>query len=74
MQFTADPGNYFWSNGTAWGNCIIEQGDKHVSIKLSVLHGTLELDQFNLGGVHVKKFKKTAEIEENAPLEFQVKL
>ena len=74
MQFTSEPGNYFWSNGSAWGNCIIEPGDKQATIKLSVLHGTLELDQFKLGEDLVKKFKKTAEIKENAPLEFQVKL
>ncbi|MDX2431758.1 MAG: GH116 family glycosyl hydrolase, partial [Bacteroides sp.] len=74
MQFTSKPGNYFWSNGSAWGNCIIEPGDKYATINLSVLHGALELDQFKLGEDHVMKFKKTAEITENAPFEFQVKL
>jgi uncharacterized protein (DUF608 family) len=74
MQFTAKPGNYFWSNGIAWGNCMIEPGDKMANIKLSVLHGTLELNQFKLGEDLVKQFKKTTEIKERAPLEFQVKL
>ncbi len=74
MQFTAEPGKYFWSNGSAWGNCKIDKQDKHFNVKLSVLHGTLELNQFKLGESVAENFKKTAEINENAPLEFQLKL
>ena len=69
-----DRGNYFWSNGSAWGNCIIEKQDKQYTVKLSVLHGSVDLDQCKLGEGLVKRFKKGAEIKENAPLEFQIKL
>ena len=46
MSFTECPGNYFWSNGYAWGTCRI-QSDGYVA--LTVLKGSLPLDTLTIG-------------------------
>jgi len=53
MKFTANPGTWFWSNGSAWGTCSI----KDKTAKLTVLHGSLALDNFTIDGVGTKKLK-----------------
>ena len=51
MVFTSKPGSYFWSNGSAWGTCNVENN----RATLTVMHGTLELSEFSLeGGKSVK--------------------
>jgi non-lysosomal glucosylceramidase len=50
MAFTSKPGNYFWSNGSAWGTCRIGVNKAW----LTVLHGSLELSEFNLGNKTIK--------------------
>lgn len=45
MCFTSNPGTYFWSNGTSWGTCNIEE--KEVGIK--VLKGKLNLKSLRIG-------------------------
>jgi hypothetical protein len=50
MSFTSQPGNYFWSNGFAWGTCKV--GNNRATI--TVLHGNLELSEFNFGGKTIK--------------------
>ncbi len=44
FTITAKPGIYFWSNGSAWGNCIVE--DKKVSINIE--YGKLEVEKLSL--------------------------
>ncbi|MBQ5971328.1 MAG: hypothetical protein IJL45_02835 [Prevotella sp.] len=58
MSFTSAPGNYFWSNGYAWGTCQIESG----KVSLSVIHGKLYLDKLTIGDKTLK-VKKTIENE-----------
>ena len=53
MTFTSNPGNYFWSNGYAWGTCIIDE-KKAV---LHVLSGKVELSKFSLEGIGSIKLK-----------------
>ncbi|MDP4289558.1 MAG: GH116 family glycosyl-hydrolase [Bacteroidota bacterium] len=53
MRFTSVPGNYFWSNGYAWGNCKIEN-DKAT---LTVLKGKLLLSSFSSGEQKKATFK-----------------
>ncbi len=53
MSFAAEPGDYFWSNGNAWGTCLVEKG----KATLSVLGGKLELNRFSLNGLGQTKLK-----------------
>jgi hypothetical protein len=53
MTFTSVPGNYFWSNGYAWGTCKVE-GKKAT---LTVLSGKVELNRFTLEGTGSLKLK-----------------
>ena len=73
IRFTSEPGNYFWSNGKAWGNCLIEKQDRLYNVKLRVLNGSLELRQFQLGEDYVKKLKGTIGVNKDNPLEIQIK-
>ena len=54
MQFTPVLGNYFWSNGYAWGTCRIS-GDE---VSLTVLKGKLGIEHLSVGDVTVKIKKK----------------
>jgi uncharacterized protein (DUF608 family) len=45
MQFTGNPGNWFWSTGHAWGTCIISD----TGAELTVLHGKLMLFRLTVG-------------------------
>ena len=46
MRFTGRPGTYFWSTGSAWGTCTIEEsGDA----ELKVLFGELVLRNLQIG-------------------------
>lgn len=53
IGFTDSPGNYFWSNGSAWGTCrVYDSGNA----ELKVINGELVLDNFSLGK-RTKKLK-----------------
>ena len=45
MQITDKPGRYFWSNGSAWGICVVDQD----RVQLQVLKGTLKLKKMLVG-------------------------
>jgi non-lysosomal glucosylceramidase len=49
MHITSRPGNYFWSNGYAWGTITVSSD----SITLEVLEGTLRLDKIIAGNKSV---------------------
>lgn len=54
FAITAKPGNYFWSNGYAWGNAAVTEG----KVAISVHHGKLKLAAVELkngAAVHLKK-------------------
>lgn len=53
IQFTSKPGNYFWSNGYAWGTCEVNE----TGAKLQVLFGEISISQFQLAGKGMKKVK-----------------
>lgn len=68
IHFTATPGNYFWSNGYAWGTCLVEQG----KATLTVMKGNLRLSKISLGSAKPLHFK-TVNIEEGESKEFTMK-
>jgi hypothetical protein len=49
MCFTSRPGRYFWSNGSAWGECTIQKSRGKLSAELSVMAGAVALCKFGLG-------------------------
>lgn len=67
MRFTSNAGTYFWSNGTAWGICKINNR----TAELSILHGEIQLNSFTLDGVGTKKMKNIA-LSENMKMNFQL--
>ena len=69
MRFTAVPGTYFWSNGSAWGTVSVSQADEGPKAKLEVLYGTLSLKRFELEGKEPKVFKKGISVQVGTPAE-----
>ncbi|MES1214123.1 MAG: GH116 family glycosyl-hydrolase [Bacteroidota bacterium] len=66
ISFTSNPGNYFWSNGYAWGTCIITAK----SASLKVLNGQLIIKEMTIGNAN-KKFKaKTLKQDEQLEIVF----
>ncbi|GIZ09772.1 GH116 family glycosyl-hydrolase [Flavobacterium sp. UMI-01] len=59
IAFTATPGTYFWSNGSAWGVCKINKE----TVEFSVQEGALELKKFCLKDSKEIKFKETLKIK-----------
>ena len=50
MKITDRSGNYFWSNGYAWGT--IQVTDKDVTIE--VINGSLQLKSLTIGNIKMK--------------------
>ena len=48
MSINAVPGNYFWSNGTSFGNIQIIDEEEVKRVNLKVMQGTLKLKDFVL--------------------------
>ena len=67
MEFTANAGTYFWSNGSAWGTCKIEGK----TAQLTVLMGKLQLNSFTLKGLPTKKLKNS-NLQENTTITIQL--
>ncbi len=72
MTFTSQPGKYFWSNGFAWGNCLVENN----KATITVLSGKLELNSFSLtrlGSAKLKNLILTADGNNSALIQIQKK-
>lgn len=55
MHITSRPGRYFWSNGYAWGTCMVNDSE----IILDVLKGSLQLEKIQVGNEKAVRLKKT---------------
>ncbi len=73
MKFTDSPGRYFWSNGSAWGECDIKREGNNYNVSFSALHGNVELAKFQLGDDKMKEFKNIEVIKENEKLDLTLK-
>ena len=51
MTFAPRPGTHFWSTGRAWGTCQIREAGKGWRVDLDVLHGSVQIQRFELAGV-----------------------
>jgi uncharacterized protein (DUF608 family) len=65
IRFTERPGRYFWSNGSAWGECEINELDDELSVSFSVLHGEIELMRFQLRNGEENALYSPVKLEEN---------
>jgi non-lysosomal glucosylceramidase len=65
IKFTDRPGNYFWSNGKAWGMCKVDKDGKGYRVNFSVLYGNVKLRKFVLGKNKVKAFDKDLVVNTN---------
>lgn len=70
IKFTDKPGKYFWSNGQSWGVCTIKKERESYDVNFNILHGSMELDKFQIGEKYIKTFDGTMLIPENGKLEF----
>jgi uncharacterized protein (DUF608 family) len=57
MTFADKEGTHFWSNGSAWGTCLVKPEGRKLRAELLVLYGELELKSFRLGEKGEHKFK-----------------
>jgi uncharacterized protein (DUF608 family) len=65
IRFTDRPGHYFWSNGSAWGICVIGKNDKEYQVEFTVLHGKIDLKKFGIGKLKPKLYKDTFTVMQN---------
>lgn len=56
MEFGEKTGEFFWSNGYAWGSCWINKA--RTKAHLLVSYGTIEIEYFRLKGKPLKKLPK----------------
>jgi non-lysosomal glucosylceramidase len=78
MTFAPKQGNFFWSNGYAWGNCSLSRqgktrpGGQAFKVELKVLHGELALSKFVLRGFGHNRFDKVLRIKADEKAEFYI--
>jgi hypothetical protein len=58
MTFAPREGVHFWSNGSAWGKCQINQEKQGYKVELTVKGGKLELQSFKLAKTGQKHFDR----------------
>ncbi|HSW00276.1 MAG TPA: GH116 family glycosyl-hydrolase [Sedimentisphaerales bacterium] len=62
MSLSPNDGMHFWSNGYAWGTCVIKRSGRRMDVTLSVLQGDLTLAKFNLTGHGSRVFDKPLQV------------
>lgn len=73
MAFAAKAGTWFWSNGSAWGNCTIRRRGKAWHVDLTVLHGELSLVSLGLHAIGERRWDKPQRIAAGQKLSAQLK-
>jgi hypothetical protein len=68
LQFSAQAGRHFWSNGYAWGTCKINSYSDHWQANLTVLYGTLRVKHFELLGIGINLFENELVLEADTPV------
>jgi uncharacterized protein (DUF608 family) len=72
MAFEAKDGQYFWSNGYAWGTVNIQRNGQSANVDLKVLQGELALNTFQLKGFQSYVLKKGVLLKPNENLKMIV--
>jgi hypothetical protein len=73
MTFVPEQGTFFWSNGAAWGTCILTRHKRHFEVDLSVLHGKLTLSTFTVHGFGWHRFEPERQIGTHQPIHMTIK-
>ena len=73
VTFAARSGNFFWSNGYAWGTCLLQSQGDSFRVRLTALHGKLVLQEFRLREFGVHTFPRTQTIAAREHVELQVR-
>ncbi|MCX6992082.1 MAG: GH116 family glycosyl-hydrolase [Kiritimatiellaeota bacterium] len=73
MQFKAQRGKFFWSNGYAWGTCRLKKSAAGWNVTLNVLHGALKLRTFTLPGAGSVALERPAMLKAGHPLAMKIK-
>ena len=63
IQFTDRSGNYFWSNGYAWGHCIVESLGEKAKVELHVQYSELKISEIRLKDFGTYKFDALKNID-----------
>lgn len=75
FSITSKPGDYFWSNGYAWGNVHVgEVVDGSAEINLRVNSGSLKLGSVAVRGMDAVKLKKAVIVNEGMVQKVNVKV
>jgi len=72
IVFAPREGNFFWSNGYAWGSCSLKRDSKNFRVELSVLYGKLVLSKFKLRNFGVARFDKDVALKAGEKTVFNV--
>lgn len=72
LQFNPKDGNYFWSNGHAFGNIIISSRDNMKHIDLAVIEGQLSLKTFILNDYGKHEFEQAKKVHSGDTFGFEV--
>jgi uncharacterized protein (DUF608 family) len=72
MRFAAKPGTFFWSNGYAWGTCVVRKVGPAFRVALSVRHGDLVVSEFVLRGVGAHRVRSPQRIGAGQKAEFRI--
>ena len=72
MAFTAKDGNYFWSNGYAYGMVKVKRSGSKKSVTLTSLKGHASFKTFILNGYGKKLFDSAVNLEPGRELVFDV--
>lgn len=73
MQFKAQPGRFFWSNGYAWGTCRLKKRAAGWNVELNVMQGALKLRTFTLAGAGSVTLSRPTMLQAGHPLTMQIK-
>jgi len=65
IKFTDKPGSYFWSNGSAWGELVIQEKEGHREAEFHVLSGEIQLERFQIGAEEEVVFERPMRLAEN---------
>jgi non-lysosomal glucosylceramidase len=73
ITFAPTEGNYFWSNGYAWGTCRIRPAGDSITLRLAVRAGTLRFSHLDLPSYGDIRFEKERQIREGEEARFTVR-
>ncbi|MDN5213049.1 GH116 family glycosyl-hydrolase [Fulvivirgaceae bacterium BMA12] len=72
MNFNAQTGKYFWSNGYQYGTISVSNSDSGKTVTLTPENGDLMLRSFTLNGFGKVRFRKGKVFKKHEPVQFAV--